>query len=270
MKTASFTFQEGGPIRGVEDFLRKIKRFAGPGDYRIYFRGHGQPVDALVPSVGRRHYYLGKSLLFDDRAERHLLEQFRRHAYEHLGRIPNEWETLFLARHYGLPTRLLDWTSNPLVALYFAAFYESESLVEGRFETSAKLDCDGTLWGIKRRQHVDDLDLFTENRSPLKIPGVKLVFPFHATPRLTAQSGVFTLHANPQSDLAQQAGRRFPASDLDISALIRWKVQSRHKTGIVLELERLAINSRMLFPDLEGLARGLWQTEVIRHCFSDT
>ena len=42
---------------------------------------------------------------------------------------------------------------------------------------------------------------------------------------------------------------------------------SKHKTDIVLELERLAINRRILFPDLDGLARGLWQTEIIQECF---
>lgn len=52
--------------------------------------------------------------------------------------------------------------------------------------------------------------------------------------------------------------------ELDIERLFRWTVPSSNKARIVLDLERLAINSRTLFPDLDGLARGLWQTEVIR------
>jgi hypothetical protein len=79
---------------------------------------------------------------------------------------------------------------------------------------------------------------------------------------------MFTLHGNPWVDLLKCAGKPYQAEDLDLGKLIKWKVKSRHKTGIVLELERLAINSRTLFPDPEGLARGLWQTEVMRKCFA--
>ena len=49
--------------------------------------------------------------------------------------------------------------------------------------------------------------------------------------------------------------------------MIRWTVPAANKTDIVLDLERVAINSRTLFPDLDGLARGLWETEVIRTAF---
>jgi hypothetical protein len=270
MNQARFVFEEGTAIRSVEHFLSEIKRVAGKGDYRLYFRGHGEPTETLVPSIGRKHYYLGQSLCFDESAEKSLLMQFRRYAYEHFGRIPSLWETLFLARHHGLPTRLLDWTSNPLVALYFAAFYENEAQAfgsPGARPGAVKLNLDGTIWAIQRRNHIVELDVFNEPRSPLGTPGVKLVFPFNPTPRMTAQSGIFTLHGDPWTDLTQSAGRRYPAKDLDIARLIRWTVQSRNKTEIVLDLERLAINSRTLFPDLEGLARGLWQTELIRRCF---
>ncbi len=269
-KRVHFTYEEGGAISSVEHFLAEVKRFAGSGDFRLYFRGHGEPAAALLPSIGREHYYLGRALCFDERTERKLLLQFRRHAYEHFGRIPNNWETLFLARHHGLPTRLLDWTSNPLVALYFAAFYENQEIVPARAQRAAsasRLELDGTVWGIQRGDQVEELDILHDARSPLRIAGIKLVLPFNPTPRMTAQSGIFTLHGDPWTDLVRCAGRPYPARALDIVKLIKWTVHSRQKTGIVLDLERLAINSRTLFPDLQGLATGLWQTEIIRKCF---
>jgi hypothetical protein len=65
------------------------------------------------------------------------------------------------------------------------------------------------------------------------------------------------------------AGKSYRADDLDVSKLIRWPIESRYKTEIVLDLERLSVNSRTLFPDLDGLARGLWQSEIIRNCFKN-
>lgn len=272
MKCVKFEFEEAGSIRSVEHFLSEIKRVAGAGDFRLYFRGHGQPTSGLMPSIGRKHYYLGRSLTFNARQERHLLLQFRRHSYEHFGRIASEWENLFVARHHGLPTRLLDWTFNPLVALYFAAFYESEDILPPTSEDHSgteKLKVDGTVWAIQRRRGIEELDVLREDTKPLEVEGIKLVVPFNPTPRMTAQSGVFTIHGDPWTDLVQKAGTEYNADDLDISKLIKWTVKSSDKTGIVLDLERLAINSRTLFPDVEGLARGLWQTEIIQECFAD-
>ncbi|HEY9510767.1 MAG TPA: FRG domain-containing protein [Verrucomicrobiae bacterium] len=271
MQGATFTFEEAGSIRSVEHFLREIKRVSGKGDFRLYFRGHGEPTEGLVPSIGREHFYLGRSIRFNSKQERNLLVQFRRHAYEHFGRIASEWETLFLARHHGLPTRLLDWSFNPLVALYFAAFYENEEFLPYPRDHAgtAKLNVDGTVWAIQRRPDIMELDVFDSSTSPLEIPGVRLVFPFNPTPRMTAQSGIFTIHGDPWTDMIQSANQPFGEKDLDVVKLIKWNVESRDKTEIVLDLERLAINSRTLFPDVEGLARGLWQTEIIRECFQN-
>jgi hypothetical protein len=265
----TFTFDEGGPITTVEHFLEEIKEFAGKHLFRLYFRGHGEPVNALVPSVGRKHYFLGKALLFDRRKESELLGRFRRHAYEHFQRVPTEWETLFLARHHGLPTRLLDWTANPLVALYFSAFYENDEVVyreeRGKKFSTVKLNLDGMIWAIERRPDKgEDLDILTEKRAPLDITGIKLVYPFNPSARMTAQSGMFTLHGDPWTNMVEAAGKPFAPADLDITRLKRWTVPAKNKTQIILDLERLAINSRTLFPDLDGLATGLIQTEIIR------
>ncbi|HYG24162.1 MAG TPA: FRG domain-containing protein [Verrucomicrobiae bacterium] len=271
MKHAQFVFEEAGTIRSVEHFLAEIKRAAGAGDFGLYFRGHGQPTEGLMPSIGRKHYYLGRSVTFSSEQEKSLLLQFRRHSYEHFGRIASEWENLFVARHHGLPTRLLDWTFNPLVALYFAAFYESEEFLPPSSEdhmSTEKLNVDGTVWAIQRRRKITELDVLHDDTPPLEIAGIKLVMPFNPTPRMTAQSGVFTIHSDPWTDMVKSAGQPYDPTDLDVSKLIKWTVRSEDKTGIVLDLERLAINSRTLFPDVEGLARGLWQTEIIRQCFA--
>jgi hypothetical protein len=268
-KQARFTFQDGGAIRDLEHFLKQIREFGGRGPVQTYFRGQGELVEQLMPSIGRKQYYAGKSVVFTEKQERSLLKRFRRYAYEYFRRVPTEWETLFLARHHGLPTRLLDWTSNPLVALYFAASHESDDVARtaprGR---ERKLDVDGTVWAIAQRQmDRDSIDVFAEEPSPLDVPGIRVVYPVNPSPRITAQSGVFTLHGDPWADLVKCAGKAYATDELDIERLIRWTVPAANKTNIILDLECVAINSRTLFPDLDGLARGLWETEVIRTAF---
>ena len=263
---AKFTFEEGAKVESLEHFLGEIKSFGGRGPVQTYFRGQGEPVQELMPSIGRRQHYAGRSVTFTEREERSLLKRFRRYAYEYFKRVPTEWETLFLARHHGLPTRLLDWTSNPLVALYFAASHENDEFAraapEGR---ERKLEVDGTIWAMARRGDVgDELDVFAEKPLPLEVRGIRVVFPVNPSPRLTAQSGVFTLHGDPWVDVTKCAGRNYANGQLDMARLKRWMVPSGKKAGIILDLERVSINSRTLFPDLDGLARGLWETEVLR------
>lgn len=265
-RLARFTFDDAGAIRSLAHFLDEIRRFGGRGPVQTCFRGQPELVEQLLPSIGRRQHYAGKSLVFTEKEERSLLKRFRRYAYEYFKRVPTEWETLFLARHHGLPTRLLDWTSNPLVALYFAASHESEETARsGRRARERKLEVDGTVWAVARRDTArEELDVFAEKPSPLDLGGIRIVYPVNPSPRITAQSGVFTLHGDPWCDLVASAGKPYPDGQLDIASLRRWTLPAANKAGIILDLERLAINSRTLFPDLDGLARGLWETEILR------
>jgi hypothetical protein len=170
-KKARFTFRDGGAIRNLEHFLKEIRDFGGRGPVQTFFRGQGELVEQLMPSIGRQHYYGGKSTIFTERQERSLLKRFRRYAYEYFRRVPSEWETLFLARHHGLPTRLLDWTANPLVALYFAASHESNELAHSASEgRERKLEVDGTVWAIVRRpSDRETIDVLAEETSPLDV-----------------------------------------------------------------------------------------------------
>jgi hypothetical protein len=266
MNTVTFAFEHGSDIDSVETFLREVRTFTGEDSSAVYFRGEPQPTEKLLPSVGRPHFYAGRSTTFNAAQERAMLRRFRRHAYAHFQRVPTEWETLFLARHHGLPTRLLDWTANPLVSLYFAAFYENDEITYRDREAQTatmKLDLDGTVWALQRRSDHDDLDVFDENISPLDVAGVRLVQPFYPSPRMTAQSGLFTLHGDPWSDLVTCAGKPYPSNQLDLAKVKRWRITSRCKTAIIADLDRFAVNSRTLFPDLDGLAKGLWQAEII-------
>ena len=102
-------------------------------------------------------------------------------------------------------------------------------------------------------------DGFDETVSPLAIRGIRLVRPFYPTARMAAQSGVVTLHGDPSRDMVAAAGERFHDDELDVTHVARWTVPSENEAGVILDLERMAVNGRTLCPDLEGPGEGLWQ-----------
>lgn len=182
-------------------------------------------------------------------------------------------EAVFLARHHGLPTRLLDWTANALFALYFACVADQEK--------------DGKVWAMLPRSGTVDFDAFElanlkserdlfgylvkQSESVVGSAGtsdsdsIKIVHPFFNSPRLLAQDGAFTIHSNPWKSLESYAeeGKKFAKDDLDVDTLYRWLIPVRRKVDIIKELSGLGITHRSLFPDLDGVAKSLWETEVL-------
>ena len=142
------------PIRSVYDLLRAVEDRRRRRRIPIWFRGVTNKGYELVPSLGRPPFELGQ--------ERALINVFKQNAVQFLDqRPPNQWEWLFLARHHGVPTRLLDWTESPLVGLYFAVH-----TIDGSIRNDRK---DGALWVLLPTELNRHANIVLSDRSALPI-----------------------------------------------------------------------------------------------------
>lgn len=182
----------------------------------IIYRGVRDGSYELQPDAGR--YGLTEN------QERMILRLFKDQALPYLNFRPeNEWEWLALARHHGLPTRLLDWTRNPLVAAYFAVEKEHRG--------------DSLIYAY----HSDTFIGIEKYADPFVRTKVGKFIPSHVTKRITAQVGIFTIHPNPK--------RPFDSPDVD-----QIIISSNCREKLKWILYRYGIHRASLFPDLDGLA----------------
>ena len=147
MASRSFRLQTLKPVSDVQSYIDRVFQLKEEFSQTCWYRGQSNSnTHRLIPTIGREQSYCGKSSNFNLRQERNLLHRFRRRVFPHVGRILNEWDALMLARHHCLPTRLLDWTRNPMAALYFAATTDQSE--------------NGNVWVIGRvSTEAHDLDL---------------------------------------------------------------------------------------------------------------
>jgi hypothetical protein len=222
---------------------------------RFVFRGECSGSPALQTSLQG----LGR---FAGRSEPHLLRNFRKFAPPGSAHGDSIWNWLALAQHHGLPTRLLDWTFSPYVALHFA--------------TDMRLGSgDGIVWCVDfRRLHRElpqrlrralgreNADLFTaemlgdaasslEELSRLRRRPFVLFFdPPSLDERLTNQFSVFSLLSDPTSSLFDFLRRRpDTVKRVVIPPSLRREVRDK--------LDQANVTERVLFPGLDGLASWL-------------
>lgn len=205
-------------IQSVEDLLGIVQEY---GNTTVIYRGVKSSEYELIPKVGRRRR---KKKVLQPKDERYILTLFKQRAIAHLQRAPtDEWEWLAIAQHHRLPTRLLDWTRNPLVAAYFAVVEKHEG--------------ESAIYAYRNNRHLS----IQKHPDPFEVDRVARVVPNHTTSRIIVQSGLFTIHPKPT--------RPFANSEVD-----KFVIPALQRKPIKKTLDKLGINTASMFPDLDGIA----------------
>ncbi len=203
------------------------------------YRGQENSDWNLLPKIARET--IPENFLTD---EQNILNEFKRvgRPYIDTAILSNSWDLIALAQHYGLRTRLLDWTTNPLVALWFAL----NNTTEEEF-----VYCSVWLLALAKESVAD-----ISQGTPFDQKGTVAFKPNHITKRITAQGGWFTTHKlldKNNNFLPLEKNRTYKRN------ITKYNFSSTNIDRIKLlkELDVLGINSFSLFTDLDGLAKYL-------------
>lgn len=230
----------------------KILRFRS----NYVFRGTGNANFNLSTSISR----LGPQ---HDKLEPHILRNFRKYAHNNASPGDSIWNWLAVAQHHGLPTRLLDWTYSPLVALHFAT------------HDLAKYNEDGAIWcmnyvksreclpmPLKKTLQEEGSNVFTPEVLEPVCPSLKALASFQEEPfvlfmeppsldaRIVHQYALFSMMSDVTAELSQwlQQHRELYFRVI-IPAEVKWEIRDK--------LDQANITERVLMPGLSGLSEWL-------------
>lgn len=221
------------------ELLEQTKVITKDDDLLLLYRGQKDANWDLLPKIARKELnFIGPNFI---KKEKEILSEFKRLSkpYVSTDLFANNWDFLALAQHHGLPTRLLDWTTNPLVALFFA-FQEKDDNLKTRKVWLLIIEKDELADCIK-----------TTPFSNSKTVAFK---PNHITQRLISQNGWFTVH---KFNNVSKSFVKLNKNKVYKDQIFEFIINNNARDEILTRLDTLGINEFTLFPGLDGLSKYL-------------
>jgi FRG domain len=242
----------GGPtpseIVSVADLMDYVERNCRSAEGMYLFRGQRED-KPLLPTIARdvpAWKWDMSSRLGLPTAEERIIKDFKRRSLPYLDSPPeSEWYWLALAQHHGMATRLLDWTANPLAALWFA-------VEKGPAVSKKGVQKRGVVWVF----HVFDEDIVTGDGSEPPYNGrrTQVFQPAHIAKTIVAQEGWFTVH---KYLVDKTKFIRLENNKTYKDRLTKLVVPARAFGKLKERLDQCGINAASMFPELAGLCRYL-------------
>ncbi len=238
-------------ISAIQGDLPKWEKCRKP-----WFRGESSDEPPLCPKIAK----------FNAEQKNHLVQSFRRKAGG-LSNTPIRGETdkwLFLAQHYGIPTRLLDWTEGALLGLYFAVnskgphprvyMLNPHRLNELSMDYSSDYLNFPLSWG-EGKEGYQNIALAWLHRKVEAAYDLPVAMPAtYQDDRMIAQRSCFTIHGkklSPLQDLLKEKG--FDASQ----CLLEYEIDISAADMVIQDLVVFGVSAATIFPDLDNLAKDI-------------
>lgn len=195
--------------------------------------------------------------------EKHLLRNFRKYAHMKVVERDSIWHWLSVAQHYGLPTRILDWSYSPLVAAHFAT------------DSLDKYDRDGAIWAVnydrahamlprplKNKLEEEGANILTAGMLSEEVESLKVLESLHDAPfcaffeppsideRIVNQHACCSFMSTASLSMEDWLSDKPDLwRKIIIPAELKWEIRSK--------LDQAACNERTYFPGLDGLSKWL-------------
>lgn len=233
-------------IRSGAEILVPNGPTLGPPD-TIWYRGEIKDSSwTLRPAVGRKGY----SVTEINSLERALFHNFSNRGASHIPAGADSWDVVCMMQHYGIPTRLLDWTVGFATALFFSLENATKDKPPRIWQLNARLlnKVNGYTHSLLDMKGPDS-DYYKDYIiAPREAKVAAFAYPrFH--PRMIAQAGMFTIHSDPTLEL-----NKMTHSDKFLKEYVLPGELIEDAKGF---LRFMGIDRYVLFPDVENLGRSL-------------